>query len=375
MSASANLHISYLDSIRGLAALTVITEHYVIAYGLPCQNFFCQALLDSSPFNFWWNGSAAVSMFFVLSGFVLSLKYFRHDSQLPSMAGFNLGQFMVARIMRIWLPYLAVLLISGGFYSYQVSQDFPLTLLSSSAWVQQMWHGHPLTALDMLRESFLLNLPSQVVLLPQAWTLSIELVLSLMLPVALLLLSRNIVWLVLFSFYAVMFLGVSAFLLHFVMGLILARYYGLISMYLLTRPVWRFATLLLGFALYSSANVWKDWLTENQLWLLTGVGASLILMYVFGSSLMQRSLSHPFLRQIGKVSYSAYLIHMLVLICITPLLLKTLELFSQNRLSLWLGGYFLSLLVVHGLSLWFYQKLEMPSISFGRRIGAVLNKD
>jgi peptidoglycan/LPS O-acetylase OafA/YrhL len=291
------------------------------------------------------------------------------------MAGFNLGQFMVARIMRIWLPYLAVLLISGGFYSYQVSQDFPLTLLSSSAWVQQMWHGHPLTALDMLRESFLLNLPSQVVLLPQAWTLSIELVLSLMLPVALLLLSRNIVWLVLFSFYAVMFLGVSAFLLHFVMGLILARYYGLISMYLLTRPVWRFATLLLGFALYSSANVWKDWLTENQLWLLTGVGASLILMYVFGSSLMQRSLSHPLLRQIGKVSYSAYLIHMLVLICITPLLLKTLELFSQNRLSLWLGGYFLSLLVVHGLSLWFYQKLEMPSISFGRRIGAVLNKD
>jgi peptidoglycan/LPS O-acetylase OafA/YrhL len=71
MSASANLHISYLDSIRGLAALTVITEHYVIAYGLPCQNFFCQALLDSSPFNFWWNGSAAVDLFYHLNIFAM----------------------------------------------------------------------------------------------------------------------------------------------------------------------------------------------------------------------------------------------------------------------------------------------------------------
>lgn len=67
-------HISYLDTIRGLAALTVISEHYVIAYGLPCETPLCQQILDFSPLHIWWDGTAAVSMFFVLSGLVLSIR-------------------------------------------------------------------------------------------------------------------------------------------------------------------------------------------------------------------------------------------------------------------------------------------------------------
>ena len=44
----------------------------LFAVGLPCENKFCQQVLDYSPLNFWWDGGAAVSMFFVLSSLVLS---------------------------------------------------------------------------------------------------------------------------------------------------------------------------------------------------------------------------------------------------------------------------------------------------------------
>lgn len=144
-------HISYLDSIRGLAALTVITEPYVIAYGLPCESDLCRRVLDCSPLNFWWDGGAAVSMFFVLSGFVLSLKYFRLGHR-PDLLHFNLLGFTLDRLFRIWLPYLVVVLISAGLYLKLTETPILRTRLLPSEWLTDRWHANPLFLLAMLRE-------------------------------------------------------------------------------------------------------------------------------------------------------------------------------------------------------------------------------
>jgi hypothetical protein len=79
------------------------------------------------------------------------------------------------------------------------------------------------------------------------------------------------------------------------------------------------------------------------------------------------------LRCIGKVSYSAYLIHMLVLMCITPYLLSSLELIITNFEWLWFAGWFLTIVVVQFLSGLLYYSLEIPSISLGRRINTIIN--
>lgn len=228
---SDKIHISYLDSLRGLAALTVISEHYVIAYGLPCQNEICLRVLDFSPLNFWWDGSAAVSMFFVLSGLVLSLKYFR-SGHTPDLENFDLAGYTIARIFRIWLPYLAVLGISAALYLTTSKTPIQQTLLNPSDWLTGMWGNYQLNGMDILRESFLLSLPKTIVLLPQAWTLTIELVMSLLLPLGLLLTRRGLIWLIFFSLFSTLFLNISVFLLHFVLGLMIARFYKLLSCYL-----------------------------------------------------------------------------------------------------------------------------------------------
>ncbi len=365
---SAKTHISYLDTIRGLAALAVISEHYVIAYGLPCETPFCQQVLDFSPLHIWWDGSAAVSMFFVLSGLVLSLRYFR-DGHHPDMAEFHLGRFLINRMFRIWLPYLLVLLISAGLFTYTFDSAIVQTSMPATAWITEMWHNYPLTPADMLRESFLLNLPSLIVLLPQAWTLSIELVLSLLLPLGLLLASRGTGWLVFFALMATSLLGVSFFLLHFLLGLTIARYYTGLTQYLASRTWHRRFVLLLGLTLYTSSTfVPFDLIGEAASWLASGLGAGLILMFVLGSAHTQTLLSQPVLRQIGKVSYSAYLSHMAILICLTPHILKLLEAVTENRLALWLGGWLLTVAFTQGVSLLFYQWVEMPSMTMGRRI-------
>lgn len=363
---STNTHISYLDSIRGLAALSVINEHFVIGYGLPCQTAFCRQILDYSPLHFWWDGEAAVSMFFVLSGLVLSLKYFREGHQ-PNLQQFGLVNYVVGRMFRIWLPYLLMVVISAGLYLYITNSAFPLTKLVADDWLSGMWHKHPLTNPDMLRETFLLQLPSTIVLLPQAWTLGIELLLSLFLPLGLLLAERGSAWLIFFTVAAVSLLGVSPFLLHFLLGLLLARYYRVISNYLSIHTTQRRFILICGLLFYTLGDILPGQLNDTPLWLSTGLGAGLILMFVFGSINGQKWLSHPLLRQIGKVSYSAYLMHMAILICVVPHFLKTLEMFSSNQLVLWFAGWAMTLASVQLLSLLSYHYLEIPSISLGRR--------
>ncbi|WP_186289538.1 acyltransferase [Methylomonas koyamae] len=361
-------HVAYLDSMRGLAAMAVISEHYVIAYGLPCQAQRCQQILDTPPFNFWWDGGAAVSMFFVLSGMVLSLKYFRSGLH-PDLTHFNLLNYILARLSRLWPPYLAVLALSGLLYLKASDIPFDSIILPANAWLTEMWRANPLTPQQMISEAMLLKMPDNIILLPQAWTLTIELVLSLLLPLGLLLAERGIVWLLFFSGLAVTLLGVSPFLWHFLIGLMIAKHYTALTGYLGMKRWRRWLVLLIAIVFYTSGGLFQHLdIRESIVWASSGFGAALILLFASSSENTQAVLTHPILRQIGRVSYSAYLIHMLILLCVTPRILHWLEPILVGHLALWLGGYLMSVIVILGLSVIGYYFLEIPSISLGRRI-------
>src|SRR5947209_5678086 len=60
-----------LDSLRGLAALTVVVGHFIGVY----QNSPWFAVWNASPFRFIGAGHEAVVLFFLLSGFVLAVPY------------------------------------------------------------------------------------------------------------------------------------------------------------------------------------------------------------------------------------------------------------------------------------------------------------
>jgi peptidoglycan/LPS O-acetylase OafA/YrhL len=360
-------HIHYLDTIRGLAALTVINEHYVIAYGLPCLAPQCQHWLDYSALHFWWDGNAAVSMFFVLSGLVLSLKYFRHGKQ-PDIEQLQLLPYILGRLFRIWLPYLAMLLVSGIVYSLIINRATPSTVLPDSEWIHGLWRNHPLTGLAMLREAFLLKTPEPLVLLPQAWTLSLELLLSLLLPAALLLLKRGMSWLVFFSAFMVLFLGVSVFLLHFLLGMLIACYQQPLAQHFQGHGKQWWALLALGFYCYTAGSHLFASLDGSIIWLSSGLGAGMLLLATLSSPAIQQRLSQPWLRHLGKISYSSYLLHMLILMVVTPYLLQVLEGITQQHQGLWLGGWLLTIALVQLLSTAFHHHIEQPCVSIGKRL-------
>ena len=78
-----------LDSLRGLAALSVVLYHYSFMYG----KFYGR---DHQPFFSWSRGNLGVYFFFIISGFVILMTVSRAKSILD---------FAVSRVSRIYPAY------------------------------------------------------------------------------------------------------------------------------------------------------------------------------------------------------------------------------------------------------------------------------
>jgi len=367
--AAHTAHVAWLDSVRGLAALTVIGSHYVNSYDLPCRSETCNRLLSNTPLHLWWDGAAAVSLFFVLSGLVLSLRHFRHGAT-PDLSPFKLGDYVVGRICRIWLPYLAVLGLSALLYPhYQaISASLPVTIPKQNAWLPYMW-GRPAGWLDFGKDSILLSMRMDMVYLPQAWTLSIELALSLLIPAGIMVAARSSWWLVFFTLFAIYPLGMSPFLFHFMLGILLAKHHERLGPWLRRHALARRGGGLLGLLLYSCGETLGDVVAPSLIGWLTALGAGLLLLAAFGSAKTQRVLSLAGFRQVGKVSYSIYLIHFAVLINATPGLLDLLHATPGGFVFAWWAGLAANIVLSVALATVSYRLLEVPSMALGRRLG------
>ncbi len=102
-----------LDSLRGIASLQVLIAHSLVA--VPALAWIADPrngvidfsyFLTHSPLSFLWCDSKAVKVFFVLSGFVLSLPFFEVNKQQ------SYHRFFIKRIVRLYLPCFAIIVIS-----------------------------------------------------------------------------------------------------------------------------------------------------------------------------------------------------------------------------------------------------------------------
>src|SRR5689334_13689767 len=96
--------IQRFESLRGIAALMVAATHTLM---VPFSTSAAQAKV-ASVLAVLCNGRAAVTLFFVLSGFVLGLAIRRAE------AGFAVEflRYAIRRIFRIWPAFLCVTLLA-----------------------------------------------------------------------------------------------------------------------------------------------------------------------------------------------------------------------------------------------------------------------
>ncbi len=99
-------HVQPLDSIRGIAATSVVIHHLLLMPTFLAA-FPHNAWIDCSFFRSAW---LLVDLFFVLSGMVMALSYIEND-----FTRFSLREFMIRRLARVYPLHIVMLLANLVF--------------------------------------------------------------------------------------------------------------------------------------------------------------------------------------------------------------------------------------------------------------------
>ncbi len=357
--------LGYLDSLRGLAAASVAFKHHLLVFGVAAE---AASALPYLPFNYYLDGSPEVCFFFVLSGFVLSVKSFG-----PAEERLSLGRSYLSRVMRIYPAFFAVFLLSLGAralgYLHPASAEHVAVLTQhwplSVGWSEYL-HQLPLLSLWSSSER---GMP----IVPPDWTLMLEINFSLALPF-LIVIARQSPWWLLTALGFALASSPDSHFLGFGLGVLVASLYRYAWPRLAQRAFFAklspakvnlasLAVLGLVVAIYYSVQTTLYWRSYT-----CSIAAVLVLSVALASRGAQRILDWAPLRFLGKVSYSLYLCHFLVFISMAP--------YWRTWLAGVPGAFYLDLLFCAiacvALSAVLYQVAEMPGVALGKRLARLL---
>lgn len=367
-----------LDSLRGLAALTVVINHHLnvlpqvfdqSAYGKAEWGF---AALKYTPLHAFWGGHEAVIFFFVISGFVLALPYFKRE--------LHYAPFILKRISRVYLPYIvavavalsACLLVSRG------------DIAELSSWFNGSW-TQPVTLRMLAGHALLVGSFRNGELDPVLWSLVHEMRVSLIFPAVMLVALRYGWRKSLFAAFAVtLFAFALAFVIYrgtgissdvpttihytamFIVGALLARHHEALAARFNRL---RRASKWLMVAAAMLAYTYRWWFLPGTRalhfdiindWAVTA-GVAVFIIGALASMKASRLLHARPLLFLGKISYSLYLYHAIVLLAALHLFFGHLPLPVI---------YALSLVTTIMVSAVMYRLVEVPSIEIGRRLSS-----
>ena len=287
----------YLDSTRGIAAMMVLLAHTL--------KTFSPLLYSTFPLNIFWDGDSAVLYFFILSGFVLN------ESLQNKELGFKIIiNFIRKRFVRIYPAFLFVFLLSILL--------FPFFAHPASSWLTLYWQFTP-DWKNILQQSILLKrIPNEPTLriLPHDWTLSIEILISLFIPMMTLIARKNSILFLIILYSLIKFFHIESFSWEFGLGVVISQQKEKLQKLMINFSNWMkiswaiFALLILSFANISSQMTLR---LDNFAIHSKAIGLSILLILLLSSKKIQSILENNFIHFHGKVSYSLYLIHFIII--------------------------------------------------------------
>ncbi len=315
-----------MEGLRGLASIIVVLSHFVVFFypslytGDPSEARFVSKLdivIAGTPLNLIYNGNFAVCIFFLLSGYVLSYKFFRTNDYEHVISG------AFRRYFRLLIPVLAinivtfVLMKENLFFNKQVGN-----LTGSTWWLNQQWSFAP-TVSNLLRESFLgvffLQADNYN---PAQWTMMYELLGSYLVFAILALFgrykNRNFVYFILCCVFF------QTYFLAFIAGLIICdlNINGFIEAFSKKAFKWVLIGLIFGsypagmdvsntiYRIFDFSAVYDAPIIYNLPLFYHILGSVCFFLVLINSERLQRFFSAKPLLLLGRMSFSIYLVHL-----------------------------------------------------------------
>lgn len=376
-----------LEGLRGVASVIVVISHFLLAfYSLAFlgynsgfsvgQNMRFEDNIYGNPLSVFLSGSFAVAIFFVLSGFVLSIGFFQTGKLdiVKKLAAKRYLRLMIPALTSILIAY--VLMIFGLSWAHQVAE------ITQSGWLMSAWNFSPdfFKALkDGLYGIFIDNGNEYNGAL---WTMTTEFFGSFMVFGFLALFSQfKYRWVL----YAVLFLATfNTWYMAFVIGMVLAELYSRGILVQKSRN-WLLILLLLtiglflgGYPRFGTQGTLYEVLVPNVEginWFIVNltIGATIIIAVVLGAKQIAKLFTNKHIRRLGKYTFSMYLIHLSILYTFTSAMFLLFNQYFQLGFNVSvILSMLISIVPLWGATILFEKYIDSKAITFSNYIANIL---
>lgn len=299
----AKLRLEFLDGLRGWGALMVFLYHLIV-----------QLLSNTAPsykskyLAFLLDGEFAVFIFFVLSGFVLSIKF------VISPGKYSLTQAVIARYFRLMLPIIITSFVAYMLMLAHAMYNVPASIPANAPqWLGVYFNFEPTLAYFLQFNLYYVffNFNPGANFNPVLWTIAYEFTGSMLvyLIIGFFRTDKNKTYLVPIAFILLFNLFNNPIIACFAMGYLFAELYVAYSQRLENKPwVSWVATALFAVPVICSTF----YRTGHHFYI--ALLASLLVLSVTFSGVLKHFFSNKVSRFLGRISFPLYLIH-LPLIC------------------------------------------------------------
>lgn len=391
-----NSRIHSLDSIRGIASMIVVIFHCLISFQVFENAYYNQQfsseilrIFTNTPLHTFWAGPESVFLFFVLSGFVLSLPFLNSDKGGPSYRN-----YIIKRICRIYLPYIITMLI---YMLVIIALSDYRDIESLSATFNNRW-DHPITLKAIIFYIFMFDYDLANVN-GVIWSLVHEMRISVIFPLLIWIIKRTD-WKISLPFGLFMSIAINRvlkitsaalpngnismivislgntfyYIPFFIIGAVFAKHrFDVTSSIKKLQPLWKILLFSAAIILFNFRWVFHNVITGSYGkyyerlvgiigdWIIAG-GVVLIFAVVLSSEKADWFLNRKIFLWLGKISYSVYLMHVM------PIMLCARYLGQVIPLSV---AIMLAPVFTLPLAALTYRFIELPSINLGKRITGV----
>ena len=356
-----------LDGLRGVAALVVVVHHCLLTSptlaatyrGGRTTGWGLATLLTRTPLHIVWDGTGAVLVFFVLSGFVLTLAFTDPGKRTHP----RWSNYYAKRVPRLYVPVWAALALA-----VVVVEIVPRTVGSTQSW----WinaHASSVTGIGVVKDGSLLW--NATLLDSPLWSLRWEVLFSLLLPLYVFVAlqwRRKPAAAVLKVLAALVLIGVGSrtghaallYLPVFLLGAVLAAERERLQRWLARfgRQVWWGigSAAILMLSVDAMAPGVPEWLSRP----LRSAAAALIVLTFLGCRAVAGFAVRRRVQWLGRISFSLYLVH-------EPIAVSVAQLLPANAPAVLLITLPLSLLLAAA----FYRLVERPALQLSQWLGRI----
>jgi peptidoglycan/LPS O-acetylase OafA/YrhL len=314
------------DGLRGLAAANVVFAHFVAAFlpsllhnhypGIFQKNQSPSVLFQfiAHPFvSIFYNGHFPVIVFFVLSGYVLALPFWHKKYNI-------IKQRFWSRYLRLNIPIAFSIILSYFLCEFNLYENGHAGDISGSKWLNAFFDPNKVDFIDAIKCAIFQTIAGgNSFFNPPLWTLKIEFVGSLILlgvysvrPTG----FDELLLLIVCFFLWVFFGANSIYYMCFFFGAIMGKkYIARVTKFGL--PIFIAGYFLGAFAYEHSLYNWLPRISSFDTKTFYNVCGAILMVGSLVSGFGKFFFESHIPRFLGKISYSLYLIHFLVLCSVT----------------------------------------------------------